>query len=68
MLNFQALYDRLVPVKGGARQFSATQQRRLHRLGIDKTDPNELTDDEISRLDPRTPLYLAPANVHVHCN
>lgn len=50
----QALYKRLVPTKEGKRQFSMCQLRRLQRLGIAKTDPDTLTEDEIkkfSRLD-----------------
>jgi len=48
------LYKRLVPTKGGKRQFSQSQLRRLQRLGIAKTEPDLLTEDEIkkfSRLD-----------------
>ena len=50
----QALYKRLVPSKGGKRQFSQSQLRRLQKLGITKTEPDLLTEDEIkkfSRLD-----------------
>jgi methylenetetrahydrofolate dehydrogenase (NADP+)/methenyltetrahydrofolate cyclohydrolase/formyltetrahydrofolate synthetase len=43
------LYKRLVPVKNGKRQFAKVFYRRLKKLGIDKTDPNELTEDEIHR-------------------
>lgn len=42
----KALYDRLVPSIKGERKFSNIQLRRLQRLGIKKTDPNSLTDDE----------------------
>lgn len=45
----KALYDRLVPTVKGARKFSNIQLRRLERLGIKKTDPNELTDEEKAR-------------------
>ncbi|GBP03923.1 C-1-tetrahydrofolate synthase, cytoplasmic [Eumeta japonica] len=41
-----ALYDRLVPRIKGVRKFSPIQLRRLKRLGIDKTDPNSLNDEE----------------------
>ncbi|XP_071803911.1 C-1-tetrahydrofolate synthase, cytoplasmic-like [Asterias amurensis] len=50
----KALYGRLVPAKNGVRQFSPIQMNRLKKLGIDKTNPDDLTDDEInkfSRLD-----------------
>ncbi|XP_070504810.1 C-1-tetrahydrofolate synthase, cytoplasmic [Chironomus tepperi] len=45
----QALYDRLVPTSHGVRKFSAIQLRRLQRLGIEKTDPNTLTVEEIAK-------------------
>ncbi|XP_037097709.1 C-1-tetrahydrofolate synthase, cytoplasmic [Syngnathus acus] len=45
----KALYNRLVPLSGGQRTFSPLQINRLKRLGIDKTDPTTLTEDEISR-------------------
>lgn len=45
----QALYDRLVPTSHGVRKFSAIQLRRLERLGIEKTDPNTLTVEEIAK-------------------
>ncbi|KAI0974025.1 formate--tetrahydrofolate ligase-domain-containing protein [Xylaria arbuscula] len=44
-----ALYKRLVPTKNGKRTFAPIMFRRLKKLGIDKTDPNELTEDEIHR-------------------
>ncbi|PHH84579.1 hypothetical protein CDD83_1700 [Cordyceps sp. RAO-2017] len=44
-----ALYKRLVPVKDGARAFAPVMLRRLRKLGIDKTDPDQLTADEIRR-------------------
>ena len=44
------LFDRLCPAdKQGNRKFTPIMMRRLKKLGIDKTDPNELTDEEISR-------------------
>lgn len=45
----KALYNRLVPKIKGQRKFSAIQLRRLQRLGIDKTDPDALTETEYSR-------------------
>ncbi len=47
--SLQALFSRLVPTKKGKRQFSAIQLRRLERLGITKTKPKDLTEDEIGR-------------------
>ncbi|KAK9385952.1 formate--tetrahydrofolate ligase-domain-containing protein [Lipomyces mesembrius] len=43
------LYKRLVPAKRGVRTFSPVMLRRLKKLGIDKTNPNELTPAEISK-------------------
>ena len=53
------LYRRLVPAKNGKREFAPVMFRRLKKLGIDKTDPNDLTEDEIRRfarldIDPET--------------
>uniref|UniRef100_A0A452UBR3 C-1-tetrahydrofolate synthase, cytoplasmic n=1 Tax=Ursus maritimus TaxID=29073 RepID=A0A452UBR3_URSMA len=55
----KALFNRLVPSVNGVRKFSDIQIRRLQRLGIEKTDPTTLTDDEINRfarldIDPET--------------
>ncbi|XP_030412439.1 monofunctional C1-tetrahydrofolate synthase, mitochondrial isoform X8 [Gopherus evgoodei] len=44
----KALYNRLVPVVNGVREFSSIQLARLKRLGINKTDPGTLTADEIN--------------------
>lgn len=60
----KALYNRLVPVTKGKREFAPSMLRRLKKLGIDKTDPNELTDDEIRRfarldIDPNSITWLA---------
>ena len=45
----QALYNRLVPTKKGKREFAPLMLKRLQKLGIDKTDPNGLTPEEINR-------------------
>uniref|UniRef100_A0A2K5XIP5 formate--tetrahydrofolate ligase n=1 Tax=Mandrillus leucophaeus TaxID=9568 RepID=A0A2K5XIP5_MANLE len=45
----KALFNRLVLSVNGVRKFSDTHIRRLNRLGIEKTDPNTLTDEEINR-------------------
>uniref|UniRef100_A0A8C0IH51 formate--tetrahydrofolate ligase n=1 Tax=Bubo bubo TaxID=30461 RepID=A0A8C0IH51_BUBBB len=55
----KALYNRLVPVVNGVRGFSAIQFARLRRLGISKTDPGTLTEEEINKfarldIDPST--------------
>lgn len=44
-----ALFDRLVPAKNGKRTFSPIMLARLIRLGIYKTEPDELTTDERSK-------------------
>ncbi|KAK3331934.1 C-1-tetrahydrofolate synthase [Cercophora scortea] len=53
------LFKRLTPGKNGKRAFAPVMFRRLKKLGIDKTDPNDLTEDEIHRfarldIDPET--------------
>ncbi|XP_067398507.1 monofunctional C1-tetrahydrofolate synthase, mitochondrial isoform X1 [Emydura macquarii macquarii] len=55
----KALYNRLVPVVNGVREFSSIQLSRLKRLGINQTNPGTLTADEISKfvrldIDPST--------------
>ncbi|CAL4082611.1 unnamed protein product [Meganyctiphanes norvegica] len=55
----KALYGRLVPAIKGKRQFSQIQLNRLKKLGIDKTDPDSLTEEEITKfarldIDPST--------------
>lgn len=54
-----ALYKRLVPAKKGKRVFQPIMFRRLKKLGISKTNPDELSEDEIHRfarldIDPET--------------
>src|SRR5271155_286123 len=46
----EALFEPLCPpAKDGSRRFSPVMLRRLKKLGIAKTDPNELTPEERSR-------------------
>ncbi|KAF6765211.1 C-1-tetrahydrofolate synthase [Ephemerocybe angulata] len=45
----KALYSRLVPSKKGKREFAPLMFKRLKKLGIDKTNPNDLTEEEINR-------------------
>lgn len=50
----EALYNRLVPTIKNERKFSKIQLKRLKKLGITKTDPNSLTEEEkrkFARLD-----------------
>ncbi|XP_078591799.1 C-1-tetrahydrofolate synthase, cytoplasmic-like isoform X2 [Branchiostoma floridae x Branchiostoma japonicum] len=44
----KALYGRLVPTKDGARKFSPIQMRRLEKLGITKTNPDDLSEEEVA--------------------
>jgi methylenetetrahydrofolate dehydrogenase (NADP+)/methenyltetrahydrofolate cyclohydrolase/formyltetrahydrofolate synthetase len=53
------LYRRLVPAQNGKREFLPSMLRRLKKLGIDKTNPDDLTPEEVTRfarldLDPET--------------
>jgi formyltetrahydrofolate synthetase len=44
------MFERLCPAgKDGSRKFSPVMLRRLRKLGISKTDPNQLTPEERSR-------------------
>lgn len=38
-----------MPTKKGKREFAPLMFKRLQKLGIDKTDPNDLTPEEITR-------------------
>lgn len=44
-----ALYKRLVPTTKGKREFKPVMLRRLKRLGIEKTNPSDLTPEEITK-------------------
>ncbi len=44
-----ALYKRLVPAKKGKREFQPVMLRRLKKVGIGKTDPDDLTPDEVRK-------------------
>ncbi|KAF8507340.1 C-1-tetrahydrofolate synthase [Hysterangium stoloniferum] len=55
----KALYSRLVPGKKGSRTFAPLMFKRLQKLGITKTNPDDLTPAEIKRfarldVDPET--------------
>jgi methylenetetrahydrofolate dehydrogenase (NADP+) / methenyltetrahydrofolate cyclohydrolase / formyltetrahydrofolate synthetase len=43
------LYKRLVPAKKGKREFAPVMLRRLKKLGIEKKNPDDLTEEEIRR-------------------
>jgi methylenetetrahydrofolate dehydrogenase (NADP+)/methenyltetrahydrofolate cyclohydrolase/formyltetrahydrofolate synthetase len=66
----KALYSRLVPKIGGKRQFCPIQLKRLNKLGIDKTDPDSLTEDEFRKfsrlnIDPETITWNRVLDVNV---
>ncbi|KAF9973941.1 tetrahydrofolate synthase [Actinomortierella ambigua] len=55
----KALFNRLCPAKKGKRTFAPVMLGRLNRLGINKTNPDDLTPEEITRfarldIDPAT--------------
>ncbi|MBI5824268.1 MAG: formate--tetrahydrofolate ligase [Chloroflexi bacterium] len=50
MQDDEKLFNALCPMdKKGNRRFSPTMLRRMKKLGIEKTDPNDLTPEERSR-------------------
>jgi len=60
----EALFKRLFPEdKIGERKFARGMLNRLHKLGIDKTDPDDLTDEEKHQfirldIDPETVTWM----------
>ncbi len=57
----EKLFNALCPPdKQGARRFSISMLRRLKKLGINKTDPNDLTPEERKRF---ARLDIDPANI-----
>ncbi|MCJ1471391.1 tetrahydrofolate synthase [Lambiella insularis] len=53
------LYKRLVPAKKGKREFQPIMFHRLKKLGINKTNPDDLTTEEVTKfarldIDPST--------------
>lgn len=45
----KALFSRLCPPKKGVRTFAPIMFKRLEKLGINKTNPDDLTEEEISK-------------------
>ncbi|GMM38582.1 trifunctional formate-tetrahydrofolate ligase/methenyltetrahydrofolate cyclohydrolase/methylenetetrahydrofolate dehydrogenase [Saccharomycopsis crataegensis] len=45
----KTFYNRLVPKKKGGRSFTKSMLLRLKKLGINKTNPDDLTAEEISK-------------------
>ena len=61
LVDDEKMFNSLCPVdKKGQREFSPSMLRRLKKLGIDKTDPNQLTPEERSRF---ARLDIDPASV-----
>jgi len=57
----EKLFNALCPAdKQGARKFSPSMLRRLQKLGVKKTDPNELTTEERKRF---AQLDIDPDNI-----
>ncbi|KAL6032352.1 hypothetical protein STEG23_032951, partial [Scotinomys teguina] len=56
----KALYNRLVPLVNGVREFSEIQLSRLKKLGINKTDPSTLTEEEVRKF---ARLNIDPATI-----
>ncbi len=66
----KALYGRLVPRVGAKREFSKIQIKRLEKLGIEKRDPDQLTDEELGKfsrlaIDPATITWNRVMDVNV---
>jgi len=66
----EALFKRLCPpAKDGSRTFAYPMLKRLEKLGINKTDPNDLTEEEISRfvrldIDPDTVTWRRVVDIN----
>ncbi|CAG8491641.1 12802_t:CDS:10 [Ambispora leptoticha] len=45
----KALFNRICPVKKGKRTFAPVMLKRLQKLGINKTNPDDLTSEEITK-------------------
>ena len=56
----QALFSRLCPPKKGVKSFAPIMIKRLEKLGIYKTNPDELTEEEIGKF---ARLDIDPENV-----
>ncbi|KAF7725240.1 tetrahydrofolate synthase [Apophysomyces ossiformis] len=56
----KALFNRLCPTQKGVKKFAPVMLKRLQKLGINKTDPSELTGEEIRRF---ARLDIDPASI-----
>ncbi len=66
-----ALYSRLVPSVNGKREFCSIQLKRLQKLNINKTDPNQLNEEEIRRfarldIDPSKVTWNRVVDINVY--
>ncbi|TPX40818.1 hypothetical protein SeMB42_g02590 [Synchytrium endobioticum] len=64
-----ALFNRLCPPKRGIRQFAPVMMKRLRKLGIPKTNPDDLTPEERGRfarldIDPTTITWQRVVDVN----
>ena len=55
-------YRRLVPAKAGVRRFTPSMAARLQKLDIDKTNPDDLTPEEVERF---ARLDIDPASITI---
>ncbi|CUM68621.1 uncharacterized protein PRCAT00006348001 [Priceomyces carsonii] len=58
----KGFFKRLVPVKKGKRSFTPSMLRRLQKLGITSTNPDELTDEEIEKF---AMLKIDPSSITI---
>ncbi|ORZ31660.1 formate--tetrahydrofolate ligase-domain-containing protein [Catenaria anguillulae PL171] len=64
-----ALFNRLCPKQGGKAHFAPVMLKRLRKLGIDKTQPEDLTPEEVSKfarldIDPETITWQRVVDVN----
>lgn len=57
------LFNRLCPAKKGKRTFASIMFKRLEKLGITKTNPDDLTEEEVGKF---VRLDIDPANITWH--
>ncbi|XP_055387573.1 C-1-tetrahydrofolate synthase, cytoplasmic isoform X2 [Condylostylus longicornis] len=65
----KGLYDRLVPLKNGKREFSKIQIKRLQKLNIIKYDPDTLNENEIKKfvrldIDPESIMWSRVVDIN----
>eukprot|EP00126_Sphaerothecum_destruens_P011796 Sdes_comp20963_c0_seq2m18740 len=57
----KALFSRLVPAVDGVRKFAPIMLKRLKKLGIEKSDPNQLNEEEVRKF---ARLNFDPATIN----